>query len=79
MAFLSVFLLGIDSCANGPKVTVYVSNPNAGGMDYSDTSGNKGFIEFYKTDKFVCFTPPDMETMLNYCGVNKQMASQLVQ
>lgn len=67
---LSAFLVGMNSCStNGPKVTVYISNPVAGGMDFSDAAGTKGFVEYPKTDKFVCLTPIDTQTLLNYCGI----------
>lgn len=67
------FLAGIGQCSNGPKVSVYISNPGAGGMDFANqATGEQGFIPYNQTDRFICFLPTDAETLLNYCGVNRQ-------
>ncbi len=66
------FLVGINQCSSGPKLTVYISNPNAHGFDFSDATGNKGFLPYEKSDRFVALSAPDAETLLNYCGVNRQ-------
>lgn len=59
--------LGNNGCS-GPNVTVYTSAPNFGGMEWANaTSGLKGFIPYSSTDKFTCFTPDDLQTILNYC------------
>ena len=64
MLFLAFELV---ACANGPKVTVYVSNPAKGGMDFADEKTNvKGFVPYSSTDKFIALTPQDAETLLNY-------------
>lgn len=51
------------------------TGPNAcagGGMVYSDASTNQsGFVPYYKTDKLICFTPTDAQTLLSYCNGNK--------
>lgn len=78
---LSVFLLGLTlglmpayliGCEVGPKVTVYISDPDRGGMEYYDAQGNSGFVPYSVTDKYVAFSPADAQTLLNYCGIDKQ-------
>lgn len=69
------FLVGINQCAMGPKLKVYISNPNAHGLDFSDGDGSKGFLPYEKSDHFVCLSATDAETLLNYCGVNRQHGS----
>jgi len=60
------------SCGNGPKVTVYVSDPNNLGMEYyNETTGAQGFVGYSVTDKFICFNPTDASTLFNYCGLGK--------
>jgi hypothetical protein len=59
----------LSSCNEGPKVRVNVSNPSAGGMDYYDEAlEQSGFTPYEATNKYICFTPTDLQTLLNYCG-----------
>lgn len=71
--FLSGALMGASSCShNGPKVTIYLSNPGAGGMDYYDeNTGKNGFVLYDKTEKFIALSPDDATTLLNYCGISR--------
>jgi hypothetical protein len=56
-------------CAHGPKVTVFVSDPGKGGMEFANqATGAKGFVPYSATEKFIALTPQDAETLLNYCG-----------
>jgi hypothetical protein len=60
------------SCHNGPHVRTYTSYVDKGGMDYYDERTNeKGFVPYSNTDKFTCFDPEDLQTVLNYCGAKK--------
>lgn len=71
LAFLSGVLLTTVACKKGPQVTVYVSDPARSGMEfYNFATKEGGFVEFPRTDKFVCLTPTDAETLFNYCSVN---------
>lgn len=63
-----IALLLLSACNHGPELTVYISNPEKNGMDWSDEhSGKKGFIPYSETDKFVCMGSSDMGTLMNYC------------
>ncbi len=77
--FLTLFLAFISGCGNGPKVSVYLSNPEVGGMDFYDpNAGHGGFVPYSATDKFVCFTPPDAQTLVSACGINDEKLAQIV-
>lgn len=73
LSFLSGLLLCfIADCGNGPKVRVYVSDPASNGMEYYDeTTGEKGFVTYDKTDKFIAFSETDAQTLFDYCGLGK--------
>jgi hypothetical protein len=71
MGFASgIALCMMASCGNGPKVTVYVSDPEAGGMEfYNENTGKSGFVKYAETKDYVCFTGTDLQTLMNYCGI----------
>lgn len=56
----------------GPKVIIYVSNPKLGGMDTSE----KSFVNYDKTDKFICLSPTDAQTLLSYCSAKGQSSGK---
>lgn len=67
-----IVLCTIASCGSGPKITVYLSDPANGGMEfYNENTGEKGFVDYSKTEKFVAMTPTDAQTLFNYCGLGK--------
>ncbi len=64
--FITALLIG---CAHGPKVTVNISSPERGGMDWYDERTNKaGFVPYSATDQYMCFNPSDAQLLLNYCA-----------
>jgi hypothetical protein len=73
----SIFLLGATStqvagCGSGPKIIAYLSDPQANGMEfYNENTGEKGFVNYSETDKFVCMNKADAQTLYNYCGLGK--------
>lgn len=71
--FLSgALIMALVSCGNGPKVTIYLSDPANGGMEYyNEVTGVKGFVAYSATDKFIAMTQADAETLFNYCGLGK--------
>lgn len=73
MGFLLVLILmGTTSCGKGPKVTIYISNPQKSGMDfYNENNNTKGFVDYSKTDKFICMNQTDLQSVMNYCGAKK--------
>lgn len=72
ICLIAVVGSGVGSCANGPKVTVYLSDPAMSGMEfYNQNTKQSGFVNYSDTDKFVCFNPNDAQTLLNYCAVSK--------
>jgi len=72
-SFVSGFILAlVVSCGKGPKVTVYISDPDANGMEYyNENTGTSGFVPYSSTDKFFCLNETDTQTLLNYCGVKQ--------
>lgn len=73
LTLLGVYsLLGAGSCSQGPDVTVYISTPKNGGMNWARASANKtGFIPYQYTDKFVCFNQIDAQLLLDYCKASQ--------
>lgn len=68
----ALLCLGFGGCKNGPDVTIYISDPKERGMEYSNDDGTvQGFVPYEHTDKFVCFTPGDAQTLINFCGASK--------
>lgn len=64
--------------AAGPELTIFISNPGMGGMDFHNPrTGTSGFLDYSLTDKFTCLTPTDTQTLLNYCGGMPQLRSQI--
>lgn len=65
---LSLVVL-LSSCGHGPKVTVCVSDPAAGGFDcYNENTQQSSFMAYAASDKFVAFSPTDAQTLLNFCN-----------
>lgn len=72
MLCIALLIIALQSCENGPKVTVYVSDPAHEGMEYyNENTGQKGFIAYPLTDKFICFNQTDFNELLNFCHVKK--------
>lgn len=43
-----------------------------GGMNYSDSrTGASGFVPYSQTDKMICFSSSDLQTLIDYCGSKK--------
>jgi len=63
-----LLILSLSSCENGPKVVVHISNPQQGGMEYSNADGSlSGFKLYAQTENFVCLSPSDAQSYLTYC------------
>lgn len=62
-------IFSLTACAQGPKVTAYISSPVEGGVRGFDskTGKNTGLVPYAQTENFVCFNPPDAQALLNYC------------
>ena len=60
----------LSSCkGGGPQVTVYVSDPSVGGLDgYNEATQQSSFVKYADSDKFVCFNPPDAQSLLDNCA-----------
>lgn len=57
-----------SACEDGPKVTVEISDPAAGGFQtYDEATGRHGFLSYADSRGHVAFSPPDAQTLLNYC------------
>lgn len=74
LAFLCGFGVAmIQACGNGPKLTVYISDPTNNGMEFfNERTGEKGFVKYEETEKFIAFTPADAQMMFDYCGLGKK-------
>lgn len=60
--------------SDGPQITIYISDPAKSGMDYATTS-SKGFVPYSQTDNFVCLSPSDERTLLEYCEAERESSS----
>jgi hypothetical protein len=71
----------MGSCSNGPKVRIEISTPAQGGVAwYDENTGQSGFTPYSQTDKHVCFTPTDLQTLMDYCGLSgSPQAKQLLE
>ncbi len=59
-------LVACSSCASAPKISVYLSKPDAGGLFGSKNGEPLPFIKYEDTDKFVCTPPEDLQILLEY-------------
>lgn len=58
---------------DGPQVTVYLSSPEAGGMDYYDAEAKtSGFKTYDQTDHYVCFEPEDAKKVIQFYAEKKK-------
>jgi hypothetical protein len=64
LMLIAFFLMGVGSCANGPEVKIYSSQPDKGGLVRAQANE---FIPYQQTKDFLCLTPSDAEALLNYC------------
>lgn len=68
-SLLLMQLLAFSACANGPRVTVYVADPpNNQFESYNEQTGAKTIVPWSQGNKFICLSPTDAQTLLNYCG-----------
>lgn len=59
----------LSSCGSGPKVTVCVSDPAAGGFNcYNENTQQSSFLVYSASDKYIAFDPTDAQTLLNFCA-----------
>lgn len=64
----AVVMIGASKCSNGPNVSIYISTPKSNGMNWANAStGQQGFVPYSSTDKYVCMTPTDAQTLFSYC------------
>lgn len=69
ISLISLLLNGCDApeVKDAPKVTVFISMPEGGGMDYYDANAQvSGFLTYEQTDHFVCFKPDDAKKIFDY-------------
>lgn len=82
VAFSLLFLVSSLGCTRpGPRVTVCISNPAAGGAECVNRDGTSNSLPYVETDNYVMFSPDDAEAILNYCkirGSQKRAAIQYV-
>lgn len=75
LLILSITVLSLHACKDtpeGPKVTVYISSPGSGGMDYYDAEGNEGgFVTYAETDHFICMKPADANRVIRFYATGK--------
>lgn len=69
---LGMMTCSLYGCGAGPKVTVYISDPSQGGMQfYNENTGQSGFVAYSETDKFVAFNPADAQMLIDYCKLSQ--------
>lgn len=65
---LSVILLSLSSCGSGPKIKVCLSSPEDNTfVCYDAQTEQHTVINFADTENFICISPEDEKTLLNYC------------
>lgn len=68
---LPFLIFSFIACSSGPKLTVFISDPAKGGMEWSNKATRKsGFVPYSATDKFVCLMPSDLAALIDYCVAN---------
>lgn len=67
------------SCGHGPLIDVCVSYPPSGGLVCVDKQGQKYLKIYAETQGYVAFSPEDIKTLLNYCGIKPKTADRMIQ
>lgn len=67
---ISSALFLLSNCGGGgPKISVFISDPKVGGLDgYDEATQKASFVKYADSDKYVCFTPTDAQTLLSSCA-----------
>lgn len=65
---LCLFLLG---CPNGPDITVCLIDANNFQLACSDPNGKKFTRPITISDNYVCMSPNDTRTLVEYCKLSK--------
>ncbi len=62
----------LSACADGPKIEVCISDPvNDEFSCYNAITNESRRINFTETENYVCVSPADELTLLNYCKKQK--------
>ena len=62
----------LNSCKEGPKVMVCISDPQAGGFDcFDQVSQKSSFLKYADSDKYVAMPPTDAQSLFDYCAQGK--------
>lgn len=64
--FIAIFNF---ACGNGPKVTVCISDPGAGGFQCVDPEDKVSLIPYGQTGNYVCFSPSDARSLLEASSI----------
>lgn len=64
---LVLFALCGSACRSGPQVTVCVLNSAATSLECSAPDGREYTLPLAEADNYVCFTPRDIQKILNAC------------
>jgi hypothetical protein len=68
----AAFLILNLGCSTGPKVTVCVSDTKSGGFEcYDERTGQKYFMDYKDSEKYIALSPTDAQTLFQYCSQKK--------
>lgn len=59
-------VLSNTACQSFPKITVCVSDPEAGGFQCSDADGVASFLPYPSTGNYVCRSPEDEQLVIEW-------------
>lgn len=76
--FVILISLFVISCGKGPIVDVCLSYPDHGGFICVDQNQKPYFIPYAGTSKYVCFSPPDAQKLIEACGIGQGQGAQVV-
>ncbi len=69
MISVSYSLIG---CAGGPNIEVCISSPKEGFFRcYNSITQKMRFMNFTDTENYICVSPTDEKTLLDYCKQQK--------
>lgn len=63
---LLISLLVFSGCSSGPKVTICVSNPQAGVFECHDPKDGAFVVPFDQSENYIAMPPKDFQALIEY-------------
>lgn len=58
------------ACGKAPKITTCQSDPAKDGLDCVDWEKKTSFLNYDQSGNYVCLSPPDTQSLLEFCRTN---------